>query len=155
MLITDYLDSDCIITDLGPDSKEALISQLAEVQFEKHVGLDREEALTGLIEREKVLSTGIGNGIAIPHARISSVDRITVSFGLVKEAVDFDAIDAKPVRIICLIFFPSDDVTLQLRFLARVSRLLSSTELRETLLDCRTPAEIIDAFSHYEAQHFH
>ncbi len=155
MLITDYLKKECIIIDLEACQKEVLISKLAEIQFERHPEIDREEAFAGLLEREEVLTTGIGNGIAIPHARLQSSTGITVSFGLVQGETDFDAIDSQPVQIIFLVFFPKDDVSLQLRFLARISRLLTHTSLKEDLLSCRSPEEVIDAFQQYEAQHFH
>lgn len=155
MLITDYLDHDCIVVDLEAGPKETLISRLAELQFEKYPGIDRDEAVAGLYEREELLSTGIGSGVAIPHARLQSSSDITVSFGLVQGETDFDAIDKQPVRIVFLVFFPKDDVGLQLRFLARISRLLTHTSLKDDLLSCRSPKEVIDAFKQYEAQHFH
>lgn len=155
MLITDYLKKECIIIDLEAGEKEALISKLAEIQFGRYPGIDREEAFEGLTEREAVLSTGIGNGIAIPHARLQSSTDITVSIGLVKGEVDFEAIDHEPVKIIFLVFFPKEDVSLQIRFLARISRLLTHTSLKENLLSCRSAEEVIDAFRQYEAQHFH
>lgn len=155
MLITDYLDKACIAVDLESGKKESLIEQLAEMQFARYPDIDRDEAMAGLRDREQVLSTGIGNGIAIPHARLQSSTGITVSFGLVREGADFDAIDKQPVRIVFLVFFPKDDVSLQLRFLARISRLLTHTSLKEDLLSCRSAAEVVDAFSQYEAQHFH
>lgn len=155
MLITDYLDIDCIFVDLKPGSKNELISRLAEAQFSKHSGINRDEAIAGLQEREAVLSTGIGKEIAIPHARLESSSEITVSFGLVREGADFNAIDKLPVKIIFLIFFPAEEINLQLRFLARISRLLSHTALKEDLLACHTAREVIGAFSRYESQHFH
>jgi len=155
MLITDYLDIDCIMVDLQPGSKTELISQLAEAQFRKHGEIDRNEAMAGLYEREKVLSTGIGKEIAVPHARLKSSSAITVACGLVKAGVEFEAIDNLPVKIIFLVFFPEKEVNLQIRFLARISRLLSHKPLRESLLGCNTAAEVIEALSHYESQHFH
>lgn len=155
MLITDYLDKECIAVDLNPDKKEVLIERLAELLLKKHSGIDRDEAFAGLQARESVLSTGIGSGVAIPHARLQSSSNITVSFGLVRGGADFNAIDKQPVQIICLVFFPKKEVNLQIRFLARISRLLTHTSLKEDLLSCRSAEEVINAFSQYEAQHFH
>jgi len=155
MLITDYLDRECIILDLETETKEVLIARLADLQFKKHPEINQDEALAGLLERESILSTGIGNGIAIPHARLLSSRNITVSFGLIKGETDFDAIDNQPVRMIFLVFFPKENVNLQLRFLARISRLLKQASFNEGLLSCQSPQEVIDTFKQFEAQHFH
>lgn len=106
MLITDYLIKECIAVNLKAGEKEKIISELAELQFENYPEIDKDEAIVGLSEREKILSTGIGKGIAIPHARLESSRRISVSFGLMQGETDFEAIDNQPVRIIFLIFFP-------------------------------------------------
>ncbi|MBT4088039.1 MAG: PTS sugar transporter subunit IIA [Deltaproteobacteria bacterium] len=155
MLITDYLIKECIAVNLKAGEKEKIISELAELQFENYPEIDKDEAIVGLSEREKILSTGIGKGIAIPHARLESSRRISVSFGLMQGETDFEAIDNQPVRIIFLIFFPKDEVNLQLRFLARISRLLRDAALREKLLSCECPEDVIDTFRQFEAQHFH
>jgi len=155
MLISDYLDKDCITVALQAKSKEDLINQLAELQFRRHPELSSAEALSELFEREKVLSTGIGKGIAIPHARLQSCQRISVSFGLVQNDLDYASLDGQPVRIVLLIFFPKQEVNLQLRFLARASRLLQQETLRRDLIDCSTPEAVIAAFKRYEAVHFH
>ncbi len=155
MLITDYLNRDCIILDLEAESKEVLIARLADIQFKKHPEINRDEAMAGLLERESILSTAIGNGVAIPHARLVSSRDITVAVGLIRGETDFDAIDNQPVRMIFLVFFPKDNVNLQLRFLARISRLLKQASFNEELLSCQSPQEVIDTFTQFEAQHFH
>lgn len=155
MLITDYLNQKCIVVNLKAGQKEKIITELAELQFVNYPEIDREEAISGLSEREKILSTGIGNGIAIPHARLNSSRQISVSIGLVQGETEFEAIDNQPVRIIFLVFFPKEEVNLQLRFLARISRLLRDAALREDLLSCESPEDVIDVFKQFEAQHFH
>lgn len=155
MLITDYLIHECIAVNLKAGKKERIITELAELQFANYPEIDRAEAIAGLSEREKVLSTGIGNGIAIPHARLKSSHRISVSVGLMQGETDFEAIDHQPVRIIFLVFFPKEEINLQLRFLARISRLLKDEALRERLLSCECPDDVIEVFKQFEAQHFH
>lgn len=155
MLISDYLFKECICVDLQGNTKEEVINELAELQFLAHPDIDREETMAGLFDREDLLTTGIGNGIAIPHARISSVSNICVSFGMLQKDVDFQSLDEKPVRIVFLILFPKDQVNLQLRFLARVSRLLQHTTLHDALYTCKSPEDVIKTFQEYEEQHFH
>lgn len=155
MLISDHLNKESICVDLKGESKEDILKELAELSFKIHPELDREEVLAGLFEREKVLSTGIGEGIAIPHARVGNCDEICISFGLLRKEVDFQTLDNKPVKIVFLILFPKDKVNLQLRFLARVSRVLQHTILREELIKCESAEDVILTFQKYEEQHFH
>ncbi|MBU2515436.1 PTS sugar transporter subunit IIA [bacterium] len=155
MLISDHLNIECICVDLKGETKEDILKELAELNFKAHPDIDRDETLASLFEREQVLSTGIGEGIAIPHARASSCSEIFVSFGILRREVDFNALDNKPVRIVFLILFPKDQVNLQLRFLARVSRLLQHTSLHDDLYKCESPEEVINTFRKYEEKHFH
>ena len=155
MLISDYLQTQCVLVDLNCETKEEVLKQLAELQFTLHPEVDREETMASLFEREQLLSTGIGDGIAIPHARIGSCNEIFVSFGLLKKDVDFNALDSKPVRMVFLILFPKDKVNLQLRFLARVSRVLQISSLHDELYNCERPEEVIEIFKQYEEKHFH
>ncbi len=155
MLITDYLKKECIQIFLEGEGKEDLIKKLANSHFLHHPLIDKKEALSGLFERENLLTTGIGNGIAIPHARLESSQEISVSFGLLKTPMDFNSLDSEPVKIIFLIFFPKEKVNLQLRFLARVSRLLSNKTLIGNLCNSETSEEVITIFKEYESKHFH
>lgn len=155
MLILDYLKKECVSIDLKGETKEEILKELAELQFSSYPNVDRHEAFNSLFEREALLSTGIGEGIAIPHARIKSCKEISVALGLLKKEIDFGSLDNKPVRMIFLIFFPKDDVGLQLRFLARVSRLLKHSSLHDDLFKCRTQEEVINTIRQYENKHFH
>ncbi len=155
MLISDHLNKECICVDLQGETKESILKELAELSLKVHPEIDRDETMASLFEREQLLSTGIGEGIAIPHARISSCDEIYVSFGILRKKVDFLALDNKQVRLIFLILFPKDKVNLQLRFLARVSRLLQHTSLHDDLYECENPEDVITTFRKYEEQHFH
>ena len=155
MLIADYLNEACICTDLQSETKEQILEELADLQFAVHSEIDKEEAMSGLFEREKLLSTGIGDGIAIPHARVSKIDDIRVSLGFLRKDVEFESLDNKPVRLVFLILFPKDNVGLQLRFLARVSRVLQNISLHDELCQCSNPAKVIETFRKYEEKHFH
>lgn len=155
MLITDYLKEECIRVNLECKSKDEVLQELVNLQFVAHPEVDKEETIASLYERENVLSTGIGEGIAIPHARIGSCDEVYVSFGLLKDGVDFNSLDKRPVKIVFLILFPKDKVNLQLRFLARVSRILQNNTLHDDLENCKEPADVIEVFKKYEEKHFH
>ncbi|MCG8336952.1 MAG: PTS sugar transporter subunit IIA [Proteobacteria bacterium] len=155
MLISEFLIPECIRVDMECNSKDDLLKELVELQFNAHPEVDRNETILSLYEREELLSTGIGEGIAIPHARVSSCKSISVSFGLLKKGINFNSLDSKPVRIVLLILFPKDKVNLQLRFLARVSRVLQHRALHDELYQSKSPEEVIKVFQQYEEQHFH
>jgi len=155
MLITDYLKEECIDISLSGENKEDVIKKLLDFILKNDPGINREETLKDLFEREKLESTAIGNGVAIPHARIEKTSGIKVAFGLLKNNPDFDSIDKKPVELVFLILFPKEEVGLQLRFLARVARLLQQSGLYENLLACKSAKEVVDTFTTYEEKHFH
>jgi mannitol/fructose-specific phosphotransferase system IIA component (Ntr-type) len=155
MLISDYLIPDCIRVGVECDTKEDVLNELVELQFKTHPEVERTETMSSLHERESVLTTGIGDGIAIPHARIESCSDILVSLGILATGVDFNSLDDKPVRIVLLILFPKEKVNLQLRFLARVSRVMQSHSLLEELYRCTSSEQVIDTIRQYEDKHFH
>jgi mannitol/fructose-specific phosphotransferase system IIA component (Ntr-type) len=154
MRITDVLDQNKIKVFLQGTSKREVIEELAELLLDAHTEEQRAGALGELFGREATCSTGIGAGVAIPHARLESCQRLMVAFGLSREALEFDAIDQEPVRIVCLVLCPSDQPGLQLRFLARASRLLHNPELRDSLLQCSSADAVYQAFREYEDVHF-
>jgi len=152
MLISDYLNQSCIDVNLKPTNKNDIITQLADLVFQAYPEIVPEEAMEGLSERESVMSTGIGEGIAIPHARIESCREIRIAIGLLREGVDFNAIDNQPVRFVILIFFPKEEVTLQLQTLAKVSRILKKKSLNEHLLNATSPTDILEYIKQYEKE---
>ena len=155
MLITDYLKEECIDISLSGENREEVIKTLLDLILKSDPGINREETLEDVFAREKLESTAIGNGVAIPHARVAKISGIKVAFGLLKDDLDFAPIDKKPVELIFLILFPKEEVGLQLRFLARVARLLQQKGLHGNLLVCKSEKEVMDIFKIYEEKHFH
>ena len=155
MLITDYLKKECIRTALNCKNKEEIIKELLDLIAINYRGIDREKTLNAVLERENIESTSIGNGIAIPHARIGNCKDICVCIGLLQTGMDLNSIDGKPVKIVFLILFPENKINLQLRFLARIARLLHDSMLSNALFECTSPENIIDTFTDYENRHFH
>ena len=155
MLITDYLPQDCIKTNLTGSNKQEIIDKLAELIFQRFPEIDKNEALEGIWEREKLMSTGIGEGVAIPHARIESSPEIVTALGLLPTQINFDSLDGKPVKLVVLILFPKDEVSLQLKYLARVSRLLQKTSLHDDLFQCQSAEQVLKTIKKYEETHVH
>jgi len=155
MLITDYLPQDCITTNLTGSNKQEIINNLAELIFRRFPEIDKKEALEGIWERERLMSTGIGEGVAIPHARIESSPEIVTAFGLLPTQINFDSLDGKPIKLVVLILFPKDEVSLQLKYLARVSRLLQRTSLHDDLFQCQSAEQVLKTIKIYEETHVH
>ncbi len=99
---------------------------------------DVEKAYEAVLEREKIMTTGVGNGIAIPHCKHSSCPNFAVAMGIFRKGVDFESIDKKKVKIIFLLVGPENNPGLHIKLLSRISRLMSNEELRDQLLDCKT-----------------
>ena len=115
-----------------------MISEIAARQF----GLDAGVVLDALAEREQAGSTGVGAGVAVPHARLEGLQRMRAVFVRLEHPVDFDSVDDQPADLIFALFAPPNASTEHLRTLARVSRLLRQADLREQLRLARTPDAI-------------
>ena len=154
MHISDILQTEHIKVFLDGTGKREIIEELYDLLMPGQEEVPRARALGALFEREALCSTGIGNGAAIPHAKVSGGDAIAAAFGLAAEPIDYDAVDGNPVRIFILILCPEAIPSLQLRFLARASRLLHDPQLRDRLLACCDAGAVHDTFREYEEMHF-
>lgn len=123
MEIEDLLSADSILADFKASSKKQAIQSLAKMMAQKN-GLCEREIFANLLDREKLGSTGVGRGVAIPHARVSGLDRITGMFVRLSNGIDFDAVDEHPVDLMFMLLAPEEASTEHLKALARVSRLL-------------------------------
>ena len=135
--IEDLLDRRAITPKLVAHSKHQALSLLAETAA-RRFGLDAGEVLDALIAREQLGSTGVGAGVAVPHARLAGLDRMRAVFLRLETPVDFDAVDGAPVDLIFALLAPADAGSEHLRTLARVARLLRQKELRQQLRQART-----------------
>jgi len=137
MNIGDLLDRTAISLRVSASSKRQVLAVVAEIAARK-LELDSGDILDALIEREAAGSTGVGHGVAAPHARLEGLQRMRGVFVRLEQPVEFDAVDDKPVDLIFALFAPKDAGADHLRALARVSRLLRQAELREQLRQART-----------------
>lgn len=134
MRLTDILDPELIIADLEGQNKRELLNNFAALLDEQNKIEDRHEFLEVILAREALGSTGIGDGIAIPHGKLSHLKNLVLSFGISRKGVDFDAMDGKPVHLFFVLIAPEDSPGDHLKALARISRILKSTSFRERLL---------------------
>jgi len=129
--------------DLKGDTKERVIEEMIDALVAAGQLEDKEEALSAVLEREEKMSTGVQDGVAIPHGKIGSVDGLVTAFGLKREGVDFAAIDGKPSKIFVMTISSNLRTGPHLQYLAEVCRLLNSANVRERLLAARTREEVI------------
>ena len=143
MKLLDILPAGSISVDLKAASKQEVLSELCGL-LEKAGKLPESKAMVQiLMEREGLGSTGIGQGVAIPHGKSSSVSLQSAALGISKRGVDFDALDGEPVHIVFLLIAPPDGAGNHLKALAKVSRLLKDKFFRQALKDAKSPEEIL------------
>ena len=142
MQITDMFKKEYIIEELKAHSKRAVLSELSEIFTRSHSGIHSEAMVEVLLEREKLGSTGIGDGIAIPHGKLKGLDSLVISFGRSREGIDFDAIDGKPVYLFFLLMAPESSTGQHLKALAKISRMLKDQEFRSSLLSAKNAEEL-------------
>jgi len=123
-----------ITTRIESSDKKGVIEELLTILYKRGVIPDYDEALKALLDREETMTTGIGDGIALPHAKIQGISKIQAVIAVKKEGVDFQAMDGKPVNIIVLILSPASDPVPHIQFLAAITKLLSDKERKEKIL---------------------
>ncbi len=144
MKITDFLNVKGIKLDLASTDKEGVLQELVDILAEvKDIG-DKKSILRALIERENLGSTGIGQGIAIPHGKTDKVDGLVAVLGVSRKGVNFEALDGEPVYILFLLVAPKDTAGPHLKALAQISRLLRDSYFCELVRRCKTPKEVFD-----------
>ena len=141
MKILEALDRKAIISDLAANNKSDTLKELT-VPLAKANELDVDMLVKVLAEREKLGSTGIGGGVAIPHGKLKDLNAITLGFGRSRQGVAFDSIDGKPTHIFFLLLTPDNSTGLHLKMLARISRLLKQEPFKEKLLRAETGDEL-------------
>jgi PTS system nitrogen regulatory IIA component len=146
MRIEDVLKESCIIAELKGRDKRSVIYELARVLKDAGLIEEIDKVAEVLLERERLGSTGIGDGVAIPHGKMKGLKTILCAFGRSKEGVEFDAVDGKPVHLFFLLIAPEDAASLHLKMLSRVSRLFRDPSFRKRLLAKADLHEIYSEF---------
>ncbi len=150
MHIGDLISADCVITELKADSKQEALAALIDAAARKYKGLEKEAILSILLEREKLGSTGIGDGVAIPHGKLKGLDKVVIAVGQSPAGVMFDAADQKPVHLFFLLLAPEDSASLYLRVLAKISRMLKNPALRDELRNATSAEAIVEIIRNEE-----
>ncbi len=157
MRISEILKEDLISTNLKGNTKEEIINEMIDLLIKSSVSdkiIDKEKVRNCIFEREKIMSTGVGNGFAIPHGKTDAVTDIVAAFGITEKPIDYQALDEKPVRLVFLLVARENMVGPHIKLLSRISRLMNKEEFRQKLLTLSSPAEILETFNSEESSYF-
>jgi fructose-specific phosphotransferase system IIA component len=155
MKITDILTEQLIRAALPGTTKSEVIDamiDLAATQRDKV--LDKAKMREAILEREKIMSTGVGSGFAIPHGKTDAVTDIVGAFAVTEKPIDYEALDEQPVRLIFLLVGRENMVGPHIKLLSRISRLMNREEFRRRLIAAGSAQEILEAFRQEEATYF-
>ncbi len=154
MKLTDLLNESSIIPELQSDTKEGTINELIDLFIDDPRVKDIEKVRQSVLEREKVMSTGVGKGFAIPHGKTDLVTEILCAFGRTSNPIEYQALDAQPVNLIFLLIGKDNLVSLHIKLLSRISRMMTKENMREKLAAATTKADIMHIFKEEEETYF-
>ncbi len=143
MKIAEVLEKEFIIEELTSRTKSDVLQELVDVSLAGRTDYQPEETVNILHAREKLGSTGIGDGIAIPHGKLAIIDDMVVSFGRSREGIDFNAMDGRPVYLFFLLLAPENAAGQHLKMLAKLSKMLKDESFRRDLLASRSRDEMM------------
>jgi PTS system nitrogen regulatory IIA component len=147
MHITEIFKKEFIIEDLKAKNKRGVLAELSEIFALGPIKMDSKLMVDVLMEREKLGSTGIGDGIAIPHGKLKGLDTLLLSFGRSRVGVDFESIDGKPVHLFFLLMAPESSTGQHLKALAKISRMLKDERFRSELMSARSAEGLFKAIA--------
>jgi len=143
-MISDYINESLVLLDdIKEKDKKIVIETIAQFMSKSDKIKSKDDFLEEILRREEIETTGIGNGVAFPHARTNSVSSIVIGFARSKQGVNFRAIDGKPVNIFFMIGTPKKDINIYLKILSKISRLMKDVENRKRLIAAQSAEEII------------
>ncbi len=154
MKVSELLNPGVIIADLKGTKKEEVINELIDLFKGDSRVQDVEKVRSAVLDREKIMSTGVGKGFAIPHGKTNSITDIIAAFGKTKNPVDYDALDSQPVHLVFLLVGKDNLVSKHIKLLSRISRMMNKDDFRKRLLEAGSAEEILDIFNKEEESYF-
>ncbi|PIE71635.1 MAG: PTS fructose transporter subunit IIA [Deltaproteobacteria bacterium] len=142
MRLLDVIPKEAVLPDLRTSDKKGTLEELA-APLAPVAGVEPSELVRILMEREQLGSTGIGNGVGIPHGKLKGLDTLYIGFGRSRNGVRFDSLDGRPVHLFFLLITPEDSTGIHLKILAQLSKYLRDEHFREQLLQAETPEDIL------------
>jgi PTS system nitrogen regulatory IIA component len=142
MKLSEIFKPQSVIHDLKAHDKKGVLEELSQVITEQEKSLNKGTLLQVLLERERLGSTAIGDGVALPHGKLRELDKLLISFGRSIDGLDFDSIDEQPAYLFFLLLAPENSAGMHLKFLAKMSRMLKDGNFRQRLMGAKTREEI-------------
>ncbi len=153
MRLLDYLDRGCIGVGLPSAGKRETLEMLVDLVIAGGLARDRARLMEALRQREEVVSTGVGNGVAIPHADLAEIESPRLALGIFPDGVDFDALDEEPVYIAFVLLGTPRTPGLHMKILARIARLSKDPEFSPGLRNAKSPDEVLAVLDAIESRH--
>lgn len=152
MILTQILQPTCVKAPLESKDKESAITELVDLLASSGQIGNRDKVLESVLMREQTRSTGIGSGVAIPHGKSDGVKELVMAIGIIKDGIDFDSIDQKPVTIIVLLASPTDRTGPHIQALARISRLMLDNDFKDKLENAACAEDAYELISKKETE---
>jgi len=153
MKLVNYLDQNLIFVGVKADDKAGLLALLARQVADRYPDVSPDELCRKLIEREEAGSTGIGFGVAVPHATVIGLPKTVCMLACTTEGIDFDAIDHRPVRMVFLLVSPPGETGLHIKLLARIARLIKSGGILAAAAPSMRPKEVYELVAREDTRH--
>ncbi|MFC1884296.1 PTS sugar transporter subunit IIA [Thermodesulfobacteriota bacterium] len=153
MELSEFFKEENVSPQLKARDKKSVLEELAELVCLNDPSIDKGALVEVLVEREHLGSTGIGDGVAIPHGKLSSVSEPVISFGRSKEGLDFDSMDGQPAYLFFLLIAPENSSGVHLQALARIAKILKSDSFRKRLMETETKEEIYQEIIRTDEKH--
>ena len=145
MRLTELLEEEGVIADLKARNKVGVLEELVETLRKLHPSVDKNALVKVLLERERLGSTGIGDGVAIPHGKFHAVNHPVISFGRSRKGLDFESVDGEPAYLFFLLVAPENSASIHLKALAKIAKILKSAAFRKTLMEAQGKKDLYQA----------
>jgi PTS system nitrogen regulatory IIA component len=152
MKVADFLDPRAVVEELNARNKKEVLEELCDALISLEPSLARDRMVGILLDRERLGSTGVGEGVAIPHGKLGELTHLIACFGRSPQGIEFQAVDRKPVHLFFLLFAPENSAGIHLKALAKISRLLKRPNLRESLMAAPTKEEVFSILTREDAE---
>lgn len=150
MKVSEILNEKLIATGLEAADKHDVIDKMIELASASGNMINKERVKECVLEREKLVSTGVGKGFAIPHGKTDEIKDIVAAFAILKTPVDFDSIDLEPVKYVFLVVGKESLLNAHIKLLSKISRMMNKEEFREQLDEAKSPSEVLNMFRQEE-----
>lgn len=150
MKLSELLDEENIVPDLKAKDKKGVLEELVDAVITSEPSIDKQALVKVLLERERLGSTGIGDGVAIPHGKYQGLSQPLISFGRSRDGLDFESMDGQPAHLFFLLVAPENSANVHLKVLATIARILKNSGFRKALMEAPTREDILRQILAYD-----